>query len=137
MQRSRVRRSAKVSAKVSAKKESPESAHVESLKPKIHKLADVSTKPKEKKKRAKSASPKPKIHKLTRVSTKQPESAKKVSPKVSAKKVSPKKDLTDPQLLLLRRIARAEDAGELIQQADQVGLNKVLFVRLFEQLTPR
>ncbi len=93
--------------KESPKKESPESAHVESLKPKIHKL--------------------------TRISTKQPESAKVES----AKKESPKKDLTDPQLLLLRRIARAEDAGELIQQADLVGLNKVLFVRLFEQLTPK
>ena len=82
-------------------------------------------------------SPKPKIHKLTRISTKQPESAKKESAKVSAKKESPKKDLTDPHLLLLRRIARAEDLIE----ADQVGLlnqlASVLFVRLFEQLTPR
>ena len=62
-------------------------------------------------------------------------SAKKSSPKKSsAKKSSAKKDLTDPQRLLLRRIARAEDAGELIQEADLVGPNKVLFVRLFEQL---
>ncbi len=96
-----------------------------------------------KKSSAKKSSPKPTKEPKTRevsLFTGKEESAKKSSAKKSsakkssAKKSSPKKDLTDPQRLLLRRIARAEDAGELIQEADLVGPNKVLFVRLFEQL---